>query len=566
MESSKGKRLLCTICKLRHNDVCAVVWCPECEENLCTGCKEHHDLSRLTKGHNSISVEEYDALSPFIQEIKQHCKDHKEKFDFLCPDDDTLCCRKCITTTHKECKHFMSIEEAIASSRENLSCEAIDKCLECQRGNLENAKKDRESNKKLVIEQKEKFRSDIQNVRGRIKDYLDQLENKIIEELDFSVEMQEKEIQKVIDEITSKQDEVEKLTAEKENLRENDFDLQTFLRMRKLRESVNQSEKCIQTLIDSDRFDRISVEMSIANEISTFLSKIRTLGTIRVIVKPRTVTVQSVKDDKAITNEPVQMASLDVGLQLSTKVQAPKGKQGINVTGCAMSPTGQIYIADFSPSKRLLTVNSDGSFSKDVSFIDTPVFDLTFIDSSIMAISTGSYRKIKIINTTNQNVLQNVTTSGNNYGITSAHGSLIFCVGNQNLQSFNLSDNSVDEIQSGKLKNNAYVCYNDGKLYHTSANGSSIICRDICGNTLWEFQAEQLKEPRGIAVDRNGKIYVVGEASNNLITISADGKQFKEMLTSNDELNKPTAVCCDNRNDILVICNKSGLLFVYKIL
>ena len=156
-------------------------------------------------------------------------------------------------------------------------------------------------------------------------------------------------------------------------------------------------------------------------------------------------------------------------------------------------------------------------------------------------------------------------TAGNIYGITSANGALIYCVGNQTIQSLNLSDESVSDIESGKLKNNAYISYAEDRLYHTSSNGSAIICCNIYGKVIWEFRTEKLQRPRGIAVDRKGRIYVVGEASNNVIQISPDGKQFTELLTKSHEICKPSAICCDRKNDIIVICNKNGCLFVYKI-
>lgn len=179
--------------------------------------------------------------------------------------------------------------------------------------------------------------------------------------------------------------------------------------------------------------------------------------------------------------------------------------------------------------------------------------------------SSGSYKGIKVIDINNQTVTRSTHTIGNIYGITSANGSLIYCVGNQNIQSLNLSDESVSDIESGKLKNNAYISYAEDRLYHTSCNGSAITCCNINGKIIWEFRTEKLQHPRGIAVDRKGRIYVVGEASNNVIQISPDGKHFTELLTKSHEIYKPSAICCDRKNDIIVICNKNGCLFVYEI-
>ena len=563
-----AQSIICTICDLRHNTFPAIVWCPECDENLCGSCKEHHDLTRLTKGHQSIKIEECNKISPIIQEIKQYCAEHNEQFIFLCPSHGTLCCRKCITSTHSQCTKFTSLEDVIDSSKSSTSFQDIEQNLECQLSNLANAKNDRQGNKKLVMEQKEKFRNDIKNIRNKISEYLDQLEKKLVDEIDFSSGLQVTEIDKVIEEIEQKHQDVNNIKSDVINIKGKATDLQTFLGIQKIEDSVLKSEECIKAFIKSLKFDRISVEMNVSNDISTFLSKIKSLGIVRVVVKPPTISVLSKKEYesqlKATFTTP-EIPTSDLTLRLSTKVQAPKGRQGINVTGCTVSPTGQIYVADFSPNKRILTVNNDGTYNKDINFVDSPVFDLTFIDSTHIAMSSGSYKGIKVFDINNQTVTRSTHTVGNIYGITSANGSLIYCVGNQNIQSLNLSDESVSDIESGKLKNNAYISYAEDRLYHTSCNGSAITCCNINGKIIWEFRTEKLQHPRGIAVDRKGRIYVVGEASNNVIQISPDGKHFTELLTKSHEIYKPSAICCDRKNENIAICNKNGCLFVYKI-
>jgi hypothetical protein len=81
-----------------------------------------------------------------------------------------------------------------------------------------------------------------------------------------------------------------------------------------------------------------------------------------------------------------------------------------------------------------------------------------------------------------------------------AEGLYISCDFVSNFQSLNLSDETVSDIESGKLKNNAYISYAEDRLYHTSCNGSAITCCNINGKIIWEFRTEKLQHPRGIAV------------------------------------------------------------------
>jgi hypothetical protein len=66
---------LCGICESQHITKCAGQWCPECEEGLCFECQKHHSLSKSTRTHGIISIENYKKLQKYISEIAHNCRD-----------------------------------------------------------------------------------------------------------------------------------------------------------------------------------------------------------------------------------------------------------------------------------------------------------------------------------------------------------------------------------------------------------------------------------------------------------------------------------------------------------
>jgi hypothetical protein len=58
-----------------------VNWCPECDEGLCAACENHHKISRGTRYHGIISIENYKKLPSCISEISHHCKDPKNNLN-----------------------------------------------------------------------------------------------------------------------------------------------------------------------------------------------------------------------------------------------------------------------------------------------------------------------------------------------------------------------------------------------------------------------------------------------------------------------------------------------------
>ncbi|VDI11716.1 Hypothetical predicted protein [Mytilus galloprovincialis] len=111
----------------RHISKAAEEYCPVCEEALCSDsdCKGHTKLSKASKNHQAISIDEYNKLPPFIREIIQECDVHGDRFEFFCPTHNELCCKRCITTTLSECKGSKVIEDFVEFSKSSTS---IDEC------------------------------------------------------------------------------------------------------------------------------------------------------------------------------------------------------------------------------------------------------------------------------------------------------------------------------------------------------------------------------------------------------------------------------------------------------
>jgi hypothetical protein len=59
---------------------------------------------------------------------------------------------------------------------------------------------------------------------------------------------------------------------------------------------------------------------------------------------------------------------------------------------------------------------------------------------------------------------------------------------------------------------------------------------------------------------------VVGEHTSNTVVISADGQYQKQILTSDDGLNKPSAVCFDEPKKQLLVANVAdGMAYLFSV-
>ena len=81
---------------------------------------------------------------------------------------------------------------------------------------------------------------------------------------------------------------------------------------------------------------------------------------------------------------------------------------------------------------------------------------------------------------------------------------------------------------------------------------------------MWEFKDESvLKDPRGVTVDNDGNVYVTSCNSNSVVVIEPDGRQGRQILSS-DGLKDPTGIYFDKSKNILIVTNCRGPCFLYQ--
>jgi DNA-binding beta-propeller fold protein YncE len=93
-----------------------------------------------------------------------------------------------------------------------------------------------------------------------------------------------------------------------------------------------------------------------------------------------------------------------------------------------------------------------------------------------------------------------------------------------------------------------------------------VTCCDSHGTTQWAFNYRHvLQGPRGISVDNDGNLYVVGHWSNNLVVISPDGQRYRQLLSSTDGLVNPFVLDYDKSTIRLLIFSEARTAFLFDV-
>lgn len=155
------------------------------------------------------------------------------------------------------------------------------------------------------------------------------------------------------------------------------------------------------------------------------------------------------------------------------------------------------------------------------------------------------------------------------YGLSYNNGSLICCTSGKGIKIFGMSHHNWTDMRilhnAPNKINETYVTSNEKGIFHSNWRDHSVICYDFSGQVQWKYSDLLLRTPCGITLDSYSNIYVAGYESNNIIAISPDGKQAKELLGASDGLLNPCAIYFDKIKNLLLVSNYKQVAFLFDV-
>ncbi|CAC5403173.1 unnamed protein product [Mytilus coruscus] len=302
-------------------------------------------------------------------------------------------------------------------------------------------------------------------------------------------------------------------------------DLQTFLGIREIELKVNETEQYLQSLIQAKGFEQLELVCKIDKGVQNILNGLKHFGSTEIKARPSNFEYSRAKDKQA------ELQVLE----------------------------GDFLITDHCAIKQLTVLASDGTLKYSMSLDPSEGYDITLVDEKTVAITSGQTLKktgIDILNIRNRTKKKFIKLLGPPYGITSDHDSLLVCVEGRGIYKVNTMDYSSCRVISCILPAKSYVSVFADKIYYTNDKDHSVVCCDRNGDCIWTFKDDSvLKWAKGITVDNDGNVYVVGQGSSNMLIISNDGKHHKEILSEEDGLCAPSAIFFDKQKRELLVTN-----------
>jgi hypothetical protein len=268
----------------------------------------------------------------------------------------------------------------------------------------------------------------------------------------------------------------------------------------------------VESLSEDGSLKQLNIKCSIENKILDLVSTITTFGSVAIETDSQTAVLKTEQSKQVHIISVVDNRSFlsvnDIKLTLYSKINIPN-EISTSSTGCVICPNGKMLFTDNNKSSKILVIlNNNGTLDKEITCSPHHPHDVTLIDYSTVAVSTG--KDIRIINIDTKQTERVIKTTSRCYGITYHKGTLLWCEGTRGLNKVELSDDILTTlVKDLKLSDQSFVTIFGDKIFQTNNINHSVTCYAINGEKLWEFRDESvLRAPVGVAVDNNCNIYV----------------------------------------------------------
>ena len=467
---------LCDICEVQHLTNEAEIWCPQCEEALCSKCNVHHEIARITKTHETVRVEDYCKLPESVQQITLHCDEHSQRFEYLCSSHDTPCCVKCINSVHKNCKDTLTpLQEAIENVKSAKVMIDLENSITDLQVNIQKLLNIQTTNMDSLSQQKLRCQKEIQETRQDINKKLDELEQDILDELSSIYIKHNSEIEELITDLKSRKQRVDESECVLSAIKQHATEFQTYLSIRDMTREAQEEDNYLQSLRDNQKLVRY--DMRFIKEMDVIENKSKFFGKLEFEIRNEDVAFTRKTDNEAQIFNPRrrrEVGNVTMSKLLSFKVP-PKEKNGL--WDCLVTDNG-LFIVSNRLHKGLHIFESDGKVKRALQLLDKPV-GVTQLNEHILVIYNGQ-SIIHVVDLTNFNIVSEINVKDLPYSICTFNSNIFVGLLHGGFLIIDIKGNVLKEIKK-TFEYQYYIVVVNDTIYIPKWDENKIVCLDTDG-------------------------------------------------------------------------------------
>ncbi|CAC5401301.1 unnamed protein product [Mytilus coruscus] len=225
--------------------------------------------------------------------------------------------------------------------------------------NISRIRENRESNIKTIKDKKKQIIEDVHRLKKEINLHLDKLQEDFMKELDKVEAGCCEKIESTVSSLSDQEKEIVQCNAEIENMKKYASDLQAFVGMRDIQNTITKNENCIQSIVQNKNVEKVVLDFSINANIQDFITNVKKLGSIMVErCSSETIELVRKKDRQAqilVTEENQSVNNMQLNFKRKIKTSC------VETRGCCVTEKyGYLFTDSQYNGENLVAVNSNG--------------------------------------------------------------------------------------------------------------------------------------------------------------------------------------------------------------
>ncbi|CAG2214503.1 unnamed protein product [Mytilus edulis] len=195
-----------------------------------------------------MSAEDYHNLPAFMQESGSKCRDHEKKYELYCSFHACPCCVQCITDEHQKCQDLKPLSVILKQVKSSASVQLYEKDLKDVKENLETAINYLKTRISNIYTQKTKAVEEIRYMRKSINDYLNKLEQDILNDLESKHSKLKLNMDSLVQQMKQRASQINQMQSQFTKITQYATDLQIYIGLREIEKTTSQTVKYIEDL------------------------------------------------------------------------------------------------------------------------------------------------------------------------------------------------------------------------------------------------------------------------------------------------------------------------------
>ena len=484
---------------------------------------------------------------PCSEKNKINCEIHTDvQIDYFCSQHDVLCCRACLSDSHSSCESVLPLDSA---SKDVRNSSLLSDTLEEQdymTETLQKIEENRDENQKLLKQKKSLIIKQIGAAKSKVLKYLDEIEERLITEVESVQEKNEEKINREKHDICQLTSILKDNKQELEFVKEHGSNNQLFLTLRKQITIIQKTDKKIHDM--SSAINEIDMEFKEIKNVN-----IETIGSLSQITRPCPIKYKSMK----VQHQQVEVDRSQTLTEFIKEDEINLTRSVHWLTDMAVTSDNKLLLCNYSDEK--VYIYKDYKTYEDEISLTCGPWCITVVPCTDKAVVTLPLEgSIQFINTTNNTEDNKINIREMCWGVAAVKDK-IYIGGINKVIILNIDGSFVRKIATDGDNNNL-LCNerNDQLLLRQRGR---LCCINLDGHVIYTYD---ISGDEGLAVDQQGHVYIGGRDSQDIHRLSPDGTFRDIVLSKHDGVDGPWSITFNNDFTKLFIINGGKTVLVYS--